>query len=66
LLLTSNGLLCQFREGVGDRAAYTVQNTRLGRECEFDGLPFDPPTKPHLLTCRNAEVESLRDFLIMW
>lgn len=67
LLLTSHGMLYAFREGEnGDRVAYTVQDTRLGRECEFEGLTFDPAINSLLLVCKNVVKKSLRDSLVIF
>jgi hypothetical protein len=60
-------MLYAFREGAnGDRVAYTVQDTRLGRECEFEGLTFDPALNSLLLARKNVGQKSLRDSLVIF
>lgn len=66
-LLTSNGKLYEFREGAnGERVPYTVHDTRLGRECEFEGVAFDPAINSLLLACKNVGRKSLREFLVIY
>jgi uncharacterized protein YjiK len=66
-LLTSNGKLYEFREGGnGQRVPYAVHDTRLGHECEFEGLAFDPAINSLLLACKNVGRKSLRDFLVIY
>jgi uncharacterized protein YjiK len=66
-LLASNGKLYEFREGAnGERVPYTVHDTRLGRECEFEGVAFDPAINSLLLACKNVGRKSLRGFLVIY
>ena len=67
VLLASNGTLYMFQEGANDaRVEYTVHNTNLGRECEFEGLAFDPAIRALLLACKNVGMKSLRDSLVIF
>lgn len=67
VLLASNGTLYLFREGVNDaRVEYTVHDTKLGRECEFEGVAFDPALGALLLACKNVRSQSLRDSLVIF
>lgn len=55
-LIGSNGKLYEFREGAnGERVDYTVHDTRLGSECEFEGVAFDPGLNSLLLACKSAK-----------
>jgi uncharacterized protein YjiK len=67
VLLSSNGTLYMFREGGNDdRVAFTVHDTKLGRECEFEGLAFDPAIRALLLACKNVHVKSLQNALVIY
>ncbi len=66
-LLASNGTLYEFREGAnGERADYTTHDTRLGKECEFEGLAFDSTLNSLLLACKNVGTKHLRDHLVIY
>jgi len=66
-LLASNGRLYEFQEGVnGERVDYAVHDTRLGRECEFEGLAFDPAIGSLLLACKSVGEKRLRDSLVIY
>lgn len=67
VLLASNGTLYLFREGANDaRVAYTIHDTNLGRECEFEGLAFDPAIRALLLACKNVGMKGLQDSLVIF
>jgi uncharacterized protein YjiK len=66
-LLASNGTLYEFREGAnGERVDYTTHDTRLGKECEFEGLAFDSTLNSLLLACKNVGTKHLRDHLVIY
>ena len=63
-LLTDKGVLYEFREGVnGTRVEYITSDTRLGTECEFEGLAFDPAINSLLLACKQIDDKRARDHL---
>ena len=67
VLLASNGTLYMFREGANDgRVEYTVHDTKLGSECEFEGVAFDPAIHALLLACKIVHTKSLRDLLVIY
>ena len=67
ILLASNGKLYMFREGANDaRVEYTIHDTGLGRECEFEGLAFDPARHALLLACKIVQTKSLQDSLVIF
>jgi uncharacterized protein YjiK len=67
VLLASDGTLYLFREGANDaRVEYTVQDTKLGNECEFEGVAFDPAIHALLLACKNVRTKSLRGSLVIF
>jgi uncharacterized protein YjiK len=54
-LLSSNGMLYEFAEGdEGDRVDVTVHDTKLGKECEFEGVAYDEKSKAFVLACKNV------------
>ncbi|MGI9042740.1 MAG: SdiA-regulated domain-containing protein [Gemmatimonadaceae bacterium] len=63
-LLTSNGRIYQFREGE-DRAnvPFTMIDTKLGKDCEFEGLEIEPVTGAFLLSCKRIDKRSERNQL---
>ena len=66
-LLASNGKLYEFREGAdGARVRYTLYDTHLGQECEFEGVAFEPASNSLLLACKTVGKKSLRDFLVIY
>ena len=66
-LLTSTGRLYAFQEGAnGTRVGYTLQNTGLGRDCEFEGVAFDPAINSLLLACKTPLKKRLRDELVIY
>ncbi|HUQ84604.1 MAG TPA: SdiA-regulated domain-containing protein [Gemmatimonadaceae bacterium] len=66
-LLASNGTLYEFREGGnGQRVDYITSDTRLGKECEFEGLAFDASINSLLLACKNVELKNQKDSLLIY
>ena len=54
-LLSSNGVLVEFREGPdGARVPYQAFDTGLAQSCEFEGLTYDAATHSLLLLCKHA------------
>lgn len=66
-LLESNGKLFKFKEGAdGKQVPYSKYDTRLGKECEFEGVAFEPDSSWLLLPCKNARTKSLSDQLVIY
>jgi uncharacterized protein YjiK len=66
-LLESNGTLYEFREGAnGERVDYTTHDTRLGKECEFEGVAFDSTLHSLLLACKTVGKKHLRDSVVIY
>ena len=66
-LLASNGTLYEFREGAnGERVDYSTHDTRLGKECEFEGLAFDSTLNSLLLSCKHVGTKHLKDHLVIY
>ena len=67
VLLASDGTLYSLREGAnGGRMDYTVRDLKLGRECEFEGLAFDPAINSLLLACKTVGAKDLRQSLVIF
>jgi uncharacterized protein YjiK len=67
VLLASDGTLYMFREGAnGARVDYAMHDTKLGRECEFEGVAFDSALRALLLACKNVRIKSLKDALVIF
>lgn len=65
-MLVSNGTVYRFREGAdGESVAYTVVDTRLGRECEFEGIAVDASGRM-LLPCKNVAKRGPKGQLVIY
>ena len=66
-LLASNGKLYEFPEGAnGAHVDYKVLDTGLQKECEFEGVAFDPTINSLLLACKHVSNEDVRDALVIY
>lgn len=66
-LLASNGKLYEFQEGANEaHVEYSIHDTELGKECEFEGLAFDQSINSLLLVCKNIGVKELKDNLLIY
>jgi uncharacterized protein YjiK len=66
-LLASNGTLYEFREGADDaHVEYQVHDTGLMKECEFEGVAFDPAINSLVLACKHVYTKSLKDDLVIY
>jgi hypothetical protein len=67
IMAASNGMLYEFTEGEdGERVGFVVHDTRLGKECEFEGVAFDSVQGVVVLPCKNVRVKNLRDRLVLY
>ena len=67
MLLTSDGVLYRFAEGSnGAVVEYTVRDTGLGVECEFEGMAFDASSRSLLLACKRTHDKALKDSLVIF
>lgn len=63
----SNGLLYRFREGEnGGRVPYTTHDTRLGKECEFEGVVHDRDSSWLVLPCKNTSGKAFDEELLLY
>jgi hypothetical protein len=66
-LLASNGTLYEFREGEdGEQVNYTVHDTHLGKECEFESAAYDSTADAIILACKNVGKKQSRDMLVLY
>ena len=66
-LLASGGKIYEFKEGKeGQAVPFTITDSRLGRECEFEGVAFDPAINSLLMACKHVGLKSLRDFVVIY
>lgn len=66
-VLASNGTLYEFREGAnGQHVDYTSHDTRLGKECEFEGLAYDSTLGSLLLACKHIHKNKFKDQILIY
>ena len=66
-LLASDGKIYEFREGAnGTHVDFVLHDTKLGHECEFEGITFDPDLNALLLACKNVGTKSLQKDLVIY
>jgi uncharacterized protein YjiK len=66
-MAASNGMLYEFAEGEdGERVDFVVHDTRLGKECEFEGVAYDSAQGIVILPCKNVRTKNLRDQLVLY
>jgi uncharacterized protein YjiK len=64
-LLESDGKIFKFREGAdGTEVPYTMFDTGLGRECEFESMAFEPDSSRLLLACKKSKQKGEHDLTI--
>lgn len=67
LLVTSTGKIYETREGQrNEKVRYTVYDTRLGKECEFEGLTYDPAIRRLLLACKVAREQDVKGQVVIY
>ena len=66
-LLASNGDLYEFKEGrAGERVNYVFHDTHLAKQCEFEGVAFDPAIGSLLFACKHVFSKQLKNFLVIY
>lgn len=66
-LLNSNGTLYEFREGKnGEHVDYKMHDTKLGKECEFEGLAYDSTLSSLLLACKHVGKKNFKDDVVIY
>jgi uncharacterized protein YjiK len=66
-LITSKGVLYEFAEGAdGERVEFQLHDTKLGKECEFEGVAFDSTANTLLMPCKTVGEKSLQGNLVIY
>jgi uncharacterized protein YjiK len=66
-LLNSNGKLYEFPEGAnGAEVEYKLYDTGLKKDCEFEGVAFDPAIDALLLACKHVHDKDVKDDLVIY
>ena len=66
-LVTSSGRLYEFHEGAAEESVpFRVHVTGVGRDCEIEGLAYDPDGRELLLMCKEAHSPSLAGRLALY
>jgi uncharacterized protein YjiK len=66
-MLASNGIIYQFSEGANEASVrYSTIDTHLGKECEFEGIAYEPDSAWLLLPCKRVSKKLARDQLIIY
>jgi uncharacterized protein YjiK len=66
-MLVSNGTIYELSEGEeGKKVRYKVHDTKLGKECEFEGIVFEPDSARLVMPCKVVGTKSLRDQLVFY
>ncbi len=66
-LLTSDGRIYEGTEGKsGDPMAYNEYDTRLTRECEFEGMVHDPASSSLILACKHVRSKAPKTALVLY
>jgi uncharacterized protein YjiK len=64
-LLESDGKIFRFKMGEdGTEVPYTLFNTGLGKECEFESMAFEPDSSRLLLACKKSKQKGDHDLTI--
>jgi uncharacterized protein YjiK len=66
-MLQSDGKLFKFSEGAdGEQVSYSQYDTRLGRDCEFEGVAFESESSWLLLACKRNKAKRLKAQLVIF
>jgi uncharacterized protein YjiK len=66
-LLESNGRLFQFRRGPNkSHVPYAVRDTKLGKECEFEGITYEPDSTRLVMACKRVTQKKAGKQLLLY
>ena len=66
-LVTSSGRLYECREGAdGQTVLFNIYTTGVGRDCEIEGLAYDPGERALVLMCKNPRSPELEGQLAIY
>lgn len=66
-LLASNGKLYEFQEGGdGENVPYSIRNTGLGKQCEFESMVYEADSDWLVMPCKNVKDKSLKGQIVVY
>jgi uncharacterized protein YjiK len=66
-LLSSSGKIYRLHDGANDaHVSYSMVETGLKSECEFEGIAFDPAINSLLLACKHVHDKSVHDAIVIY
>ena len=66
-MITSNGVIYRFHAGAdGEQVRFETQDTNLGKECEFEGIVWEPATSSLILACKTVFVEEFENQVVLY
>jgi uncharacterized protein YjiK len=66
-MITSNGMLYQFHERHDTAPVpYSLHDTQLGKECEFEGVAYDSTLDALIMACKRVGTKGLKDHLVLY
>ena len=66
-MIRSDGKIYQFKEGTnGSEVPYTLHDTKLGKECEFEGVAYEADSAWLVMPCKTVKEKDLRDQLVIY
>ncbi|MBA2707773.1 MAG: SdiA-regulated domain-containing protein [Gemmatimonadaceae bacterium] len=66
-MVDSNGSVYRFEEGEDrEHVRYTLHDPKLGRECEFEGIAYEPDSARLLMPCKNVGIKDLKGNLVIY
>lgn len=66
-MMQSNGRIFQFRQGANKaHVPYVMHDTKLGKECEFEGITYEPDSSRFVLACKRVTKKGAKDRLTLY
>lgn len=66
-MLESNGRLYAFREGADEaHVKYDLTDTGLKKECEFEGVAYDPTINALLMACKHVHDKDVHNAIVIY
>lgn len=66
-MVTSTGRIYTFTEGEDEESVkFQTFDTRLGKECEFEGITYNEPDHQLIMPCKRSGDRNLRDQVVIY
>jgi len=66
-MVDSNGNIYRFEEGEDrEHVRYTLHDPKLGRECEFEGIAYEPDSARVVMPCKNVGMKEMKGNLVIY